>query len=147
MLVCVACALLPATAHAQAPYPTQPIRFIVPFPPGGGNDLIARELAQHISAPLGQSVIVDNRPGAGTLTGTQAAARAAADGYTLFMGNNGTLTINPHLYKKLPYDAIKDFAPVSLLAAAPFVLLTHPSLPTRSFAELLALAQIGRAHV
>lgn len=84
-------------------YPAKPIRFIVPFPPSGGNDLIARELAQHVTDSLGQLVIVENRPGASTLIGTEAAAKAQPDGYTLFMGNNSTLTINPNLYKKLPY--------------------------------------------
>ena len=128
------------SARGQA-YPVKSVRFIVPFPPGGGNDLIARELAQHITTPLGHAVIVENRPGASTITGTEAAARAVPDGYTLFMGNNSTLTINPNLYRKLPYDAVKDFAPVSLLAAAPFILLVHPSLPARSVQELVALAR------
>ena len=122
-------------------YPAKPIRFIVPFPPGGGNDLIARELAAYITEPLGQTVVVENRPGASTIIGTEAAAKAPPDGYTIFMGNNSTLTINPNLYRKLPYDAVKDFAPVSLLASAPFVLLVHPSLPAHSMKELIALAR------
>ena len=123
-------------------YPAKPIRFIVPFPPSGGNDLIARELAQHVTDSLGQLVIVENRPGASTLIGTEAAAKAQPDGYTLFMGNNSTLTINPNLYKKLPYDAVRDFAPLSLLASAPFLLLAHPSLPAQSVKELIALARL-----
>ncbi|MDB5922663.1 MAG: transporter [Betaproteobacteria bacterium] len=130
----------PPFAHGQS-YPSKPIRFIVPFPPGGGNDLLARELAQYVAEPLGQPVIVDNRPGASTIIGTELAAKAPPDGYTIFMGNNSTLAINPNLYKKLPYDAVKDFAPVSLLASAPFVLLVHPSLPARSVKELIALAR------
>jgi tripartite-type tricarboxylate transporter receptor subunit TctC len=121
--------------------PTKPIRFIVPFPPGGGNDLIARELAVYVAEPLGQPVIVDNRPGGSTIIGTEAAARAAPDGHTIFMGNNSTLTINPNLYRKLPYDALRDFAPISLLASSPFVLIVHPSLPARSVKELIALAR------
>ncbi len=128
------------SAMAQT-YPAKPIRFIVPFPPGGGNDLIARELAAYITEPLGQTVVVENRPGASTIIGTEAAAKAPPDGYTIFMGNNSTLTINPNLYRKLPYDAVKDFAPVSLLASAPFVLLVHPSLPAHSMKELIALAR------
>ncbi len=127
-------------AHAQT-YPSKPIRFIVPFPPGGGNDLLARELAQYLTEPLGQTVIVDNRPGASTIIGTELAAKAPPDGHTIFMGNNSTFCINPNLYKKLPYDAVKDFAPVSLLASAPFVLLVHPSLPAKSVKELIALAR------
>ena len=123
-------------------YPAKPIRFIVPCPPSGGNDLIARELAQHVTDSLGQLVIVENRPGASTLIGTEAAAKAQPDGYTLFMGNNSTLTINPNLYKKLPYDAVRDFAPLSLLASAPFLLLAHPSLPAQSVKELIALARL-----
>lgn len=127
-------------AHAQT-YPSKPVRFIVPFPPGGGNDLLARELAQYLAEPLGQTVVVDNRPGASTIIGTELAAKAPPDGHTIFMGNNSTLAINPNLYKKLPYDAVKDFAPVSLLAHAPFVLMVHPSLPPKSVKELIALAR------
>lgn len=138
MLALVATALRPVAAQT---YPAKPIRFIVPFPPGGGNDLIARELSQHLTESLGQPMVVDNRPGASTLIGAEAAAKASPDGYTLFMGNNSTLTINPHLYKKLPYDAVRDFAPLSLLASAPFVLLAHPSVPAQSVKELIALAR------
>lgn len=127
-------------AQSQS-YPSKPIRFIVPFPPGGGNDLLARELAQNLAEPLGQPVLVDNRPGASTIIGTELAAKAPPDGHTIFMGNNSTLAINPNLYRKLPYDAVKDFAPVSLLASAPFVLLVHRSLPARSVKELIELAR------
>jgi tripartite-type tricarboxylate transporter receptor subunit TctC len=137
----IACAVVASSAVWAQAYPAKPIRFIVPFPPGGGNDLIARELAQHVTEPLGQPVIVENRPGASTLIGTEAAAKAPPDGYTIFMGNNSTLTINPNLYKKLPYDAVRDFAPLSLLASAPFLLLAHPSLPAQSVKELIALAR------
>ena len=138
ILALVATALRPVAAQT---YPAKPIRFIVPFPPGGGNDLIARELSQHLTESLGQPMVVDNRPGASTLIGAEAAAKASPDGYTLFMGNNSTLTINPNLYKKLPYDAVRDFAPLSLLASAPFVLLAHPSVPAQSVKELIALAR------
>ena len=136
-------ALFVASSAWPQSYPFKPVRFIVPFPPGGGNDLLARELAQHLSEPLGQPVVVDNRPGASTIIGTELAAKAPPDGHSIFMGNNSTLCINPNLYKKLPYDAVKDFAPVSLLASAPFVLLVHPALPVKSVKDLLALA---RAH-
>jgi tripartite-type tricarboxylate transporter receptor subunit TctC len=132
--------LIAPVACAQS-YPSKPIRFIVPFPPGGGNDLLARELAAHLAEPLGQQVVVDNRPGASTLIGTELAARAPADGHTIFMGNNSTLCINPNLYRKLPYDPVKVFSPVSLLASAPFVLLVHPSLPVKSVKDLLSLAR------
>jgi tripartite-type tricarboxylate transporter receptor subunit TctC len=140
-LIIAMCAVLAFGAVQAQSYPSKPIRFIVPFPPGGGNDLVARELAQYLAEPLGQPVIVDNRPGASTIIGTELAAKAAPDGHTIFMGNNSTLAINPNLYRKLPYDAVKDFAPVSLLASAPFVLLVHPSLPVRSVKELIALAR------
>ena len=130
-----------APIAAAQNFPSKTLRFIVPFPPGGGNDLLARELAQYLTEPLGQTVVVENRPGGSTIIGTEAAARAAPDGHTLFMGNNSTLCINPNLFRKLPYDPIKDFAPVSLLASAPFLLLVHPSVPAKSVKDLVALAK------
>src|SRR5215471_14138562 len=102
----VALALVYGTPGCGQAYPSKPVRFIVPFPPGGGNDLLARELAQYLAEPLGQAVIVDNRPGASTIIGTEIAAKAPPDGHTIFMGNNSTLAINPNLYKKLPYDPV-----------------------------------------
>jgi tripartite-type tricarboxylate transporter receptor subunit TctC len=131
--------LVTAYAHA-AEYPAKPITLIVPFAPGGGNDTVARTIAQRISVTLGQQVVVDNRAGAGGVVGAEAAARAAPDGYTLFLGGVGSHAINPSLQKSLPYDPVKDFAPVSLIASAPLVLVVHPSLPVKSVQELIALA-------
>jgi len=126
---------------ASADYPTKPIRLIVPFAPGGGNDTIARTIAQKIAAGLGQPVVVDNRAGAGGVLGAELAARAAPDGYTLFLGGVGSHAINPNLHKSLPYDPIRDFAPVALIASAPLVIVVHPSLPASSVRELIALAR------
>ncbi len=133
-------ACLPSTLLAQT-WPAKPLRFIVPFPPGGGNDTIARLMAQKLSAPLGQQVIVDNRPGAGGTIGAEAAARAPGDGYTMFLAGVATHGINPNLRKKLPYDALKDFEAVSLIASAPLLVVVHPSLPVKSVKDLVAVAR------
>lgn len=140
LFAAVLCLHLVPDVYAQG-YPAKAIRFIVAFPPGGGNDILARELGQSVSEPLGVPVVIDNKPGASTIIGTELAAKAPPDGYTIFMGNNSSLTINPNLYPKLPYDPVKDFSPVSLLATAPFLLTAHPSLPVRSVKELIALAK------
>jgi tripartite-type tricarboxylate transporter receptor subunit TctC len=132
--------ILAAGAFAQS-YPTKPIRYIVPFPPGGGQDLVARALSPRLTEALGQPVLVDNRPGAATMLGAEVAAKSAPDGYTLFMGSNTTLSINPNLYAKVPYDPIKDFAPVTRIGSAPNLLVVHPSLPVRTVKELAALAR------
>jgi len=129
-------------AYAQT-YPNRPIRIIVPFAPGGGSDIMARTLASRRTEPLGQQVLVDNRPGGNTFIGAELAARAAPDGYTLFLSTNGTVAINPALYRKLPYDSVKDFAPVALIGVGPNVLVVHPSLPVKSVKDLIAL---GRAN-
>ena len=129
------------TSASAADYPSRPIRLIVPFAAGGGNDTVARLVSQRLSVGLGQPVVVDNRPGAGGVVGAELAARAAPDGYTLFLGGVGSHAINPSLQAHLPYDPIKDFAPVSLLASAPLILVTHPSLPVTSVRELIALAR------
>jgi tripartite-type tricarboxylate transporter receptor subunit TctC len=137
----LACAaVFSPAAHAQT-YPAKVVRFIVPFPPGGGNDTIARLVAQKLGVALGQQVIVDNRPGAGGTIGAEAAARAAGDGYTMFLAGVATHGINPNLRKKLPYDALKDFDAVSLIASAPLLVVVHPSLPARSVKELIAVAK------
>lgn len=140
--------MFPSANAAGQDYPAKPIRYIVPFPPGGGNDVLARELGAHLSEVLGQPVVIDNRAGASTIIGTEMAAKSPSDGYTILMGNNSALAINVALFKKLPYDAVKDFAPVSLLASAPFVLLIHPAVKAKTVKELvvLALAQPGRLH-
>ena len=123
-------------------YPVKPIRYIVPFPPGGGQDLVVRALAPRMSEALGQTVLVDNRPGAATMVGAELAAKAPPDGYTVFNGSNTTLSINPNLYSKVPYDPIRDFAPVTYIASLPNLLVVHPSLPVRTVKELAALARL-----
>jgi tripartite-type tricarboxylate transporter receptor subunit TctC len=114
---------------------------IVPFPPGGPNDIFARLVAQLLQDALGQQVVVDNRGGAGGSIGAELAARAAPDGYSLLLGGAAILAISPSMGRRLPYDAMKDFTPISLLATAPSVLLAHPGLPVRSVKELIALAR------
>lgn len=127
-------------AAAPQSYPDRPIRFIVGQPTGGGQDIVARAFAQQLAASIGQSVIVDNRPGASGTVGAAIAARSAPDGYTaLFIAS--TFAINPTLYKNLPYDQVRDFQPLSLIASTPFVLLLHPSIPARSVKELIAYAK------
>ena len=120
-------------------YPSKPIRLIVPFAPGGGTDLIARMLSQRLTEALGQSVVVDNRAGAGGVIGADSVAKAPADGYTLLMGTPGPLTINPALVAKMPYT-LADFAPIALTTISPFMLVVNPSVPARSVKELIALA-------
>ena len=125
--------------HAQA-YPTKPVRVVVPFAPGGGTDVIARHLATGLSESLKRQVLVDNRAGANAIVGTEIVARAPADGYTLLFVSSPH-SINPAMYAKLPYDTLRDFAPISLVALSPYVLVTHPSLPVRNVKELIALAK------
>jgi tripartite-type tricarboxylate transporter receptor subunit TctC len=134
-------ALWSTLAFAQANYPNHPLRLVVPFPPGGPTDIVARPLAQKLSEQLGQQVIVDNRGGAGGNIGAESVARAAPDGYTLLMGTVGTQAINPALYTKLAYDPTRDLAPVALVAAAPVAVVVHPSVGAKSVKELLALAR------
>jgi tripartite-type tricarboxylate transporter receptor subunit TctC len=129
-----------AFALAQA-FPGKPIHLIVPFPPGGGNDTVARAIAQQIGPDLGQPVVIDNRPGAGGSVGAELAARAPADGYTLFLAGVGSHAVNPNFHRKLPYDPVKDFAPVSLIASAPSVLVVNPAVPARTIAEFTAYAR------
>ena len=130
-----------AGAVAQSGYPSKPVRFIAPFPPGGATDTLCRLLAQKLSEALGQPVTVDNRPGASGNIGHELAMKAPADGYTLLLTNSSTLTTNPHLFRKLPFDPLVDFTPVSLVATAGQVLVVHPSVPVSSVAELVALAK------
>ena len=131
-------AMLPP-AHAQ-PWPAKPLRIVVPFPPGGPNDIIGRLVAQKLGDAFGQPVITDNRAGAGGAIGSLAVAKAAPDGYTLLSGGMGNLVMNP-IIDKVPYDTLRDFAPVSLVASAPNVLVVHPSLPVQDVKGLLALAR------
>ncbi len=134
------CALLLATAAHAEPYPTRPIKIIVPFGPGGFTDVAARILQKELAPAIGQPVIIENKPGAGSTIGTSEVSKAAPDGYTLAMISTAHV-ISPHLYKSMPYDPIKDFAPVMKLAEGPYVLVVHPSLPAKSVAELISLAK------
>jgi tripartite-type tricarboxylate transporter receptor subunit TctC len=136
----LAASLLAAAALAQG-YPAKPIRLIVPFAAGGGNDNIARLVGKQLSESLGQPLVIDNRPGAGGVLGAELAAKAAPDGYTLFLGGVGSHAVNPNLNANLPYDPIRDFAPVALLASAPLILVVHPSVPAASFKAFVALAR------
>lgn len=132
--------LFAGSVLAQA-FPTKPVRLIVPYPPGGSADILARAIGQKLGDSLGQQVVIDNRPGAGTAIGAEATAKAAADGYTIMLGTVSSHAINPALNPGLKYDPVKDFAPVSLVASIPFVLIVHPSLPAKSAKELIALAK------
>jgi tripartite-type tricarboxylate transporter receptor subunit TctC len=122
-------------------YPAKPVRIIVPYPPGGGTDTIARPLAQKLTESFGQQVIIDNRGGAGGNVGMELAARAAPDGYTLVIGLTAQLAVNPALYRKIPYDPVKDYEPITLIGAGAYLLVVHPSLPVKNVQELIALAK------
>jgi tripartite-type tricarboxylate transporter receptor subunit TctC len=127
-------------ALSQA-YPAKPIRFIVPFPAGGGADIFARLIGRKLGENMGQQLVVDNRAGASGIIGSEFVARAAPDGYTLLMGTTGTHTTNPAVFSKLPYDSLKDFVAISLVGESPFCLLVHPSLPVANLKELIAFAK------
>jgi len=130
-----------AWAQTAANFPAKPVRFIAPFPPGGSTDLLARLVAQKLTEAWGQQVIVENRGGAAGTIGVELAARAAPDGYTIVMGHVGTFGVNPTLYPKLSYDAIKDFAPITVLATVPNGMAVHPSLPVKTARDFVALAK------
>lgn len=130
-----------ATIASAQGYPTRTIRLVVPFPAGGTTDILAREVAQKLTEVLGQAVVVDNRPGAAGNIGSDLVAKSAPDGYTLLMGTVGTHAINPSLYSKMPYDHVKDFAPVVLVAGVPNVLVVNPALPVNSVSDLIKLAK------
>ena len=140
LLVAIASTLVSTLTSAQA-YPSKPIRLIIPFPPGGATDIIGRTLAQKLSTQLGQTVIVDNKPGAGGTLGSNEAAKAAPDGYTLLLATTSTHSIAPSLYKNIPYSVEKDFAPISEVATATNVLIVTPNLPVSNVAELVLLAK------
>ena len=137
----LALALPAASVLAQAAYPNKPIRLIVPFPPGGGTDMIARTVAQKLADQNKWNVIVDNRPGAGGNLGVDATAKSAADGYTLVMGQTSNLAINPSLYAKLPYDPIKDLAPVALVSSPPIVMAAPANSRFKTFADVVAASK------
>ena len=133
--------MLWAAGSAAQNYPSKPIRMICPFAPGGGSDFIGRIVGKQINDALGQPLVIENRGGAAGAIGAELAARATPDGYTLLLGSAGPLTIQPGLSARLPYDPLRDFAPVTVVTSMPFVLVVHPSLPVKSVPELLALAR------
>jgi len=135
-----ALAIAGAAAHAQS-YPSKPIRIIVPFAPGGPADLLPRLIGPKLTESWGQPVVIENKPGAGGNIGMDQGARAAPDGYTLVIGPNGNLVVNPHLYPNLPYDVVRDFAPVTLIATFSNVLVVNPQVPAKTVPELIALAK------
>jgi tripartite-type tricarboxylate transporter receptor subunit TctC len=141
--ILIAAGVTGGTAWAQATvnYPAKAVRFIAPFPPGGSTDLLARLVAQKLTEAWGQQVIVENRGGAAGTIGVELAARAAPDGYTIVMGHVGTFGVNPTLYPKLSYDAIRDFAPITVLATVPNGMAVHPSLPVKTARDFVVLAK------
>ena len=141
-----ALAMVSASANAQ-PYPTKPVKVMVGFPPGQATDIIARTIAEELSKSLGQQYYVDNRPGAAGIIGTEAVAKAPADGYTLLMSSSGPLAVNPGLYPKLPYDPIKDLAPVLLVARVPEYSVANPAFPPNNVKELIEYAKANPGKV
>jgi tripartite-type tricarboxylate transporter receptor subunit TctC len=137
LLSCCACAM----QAAETTYPVRPIRFIAPFAPGGPSDTLARLLSPRLNERLGQPVIVDNRPAAAGIVGFEMAAKSAPDGYTMLLGSNGGLTMNPSLYQKLPYNPARDYQAVTQIESGPQILVVHPSVPAKSVQELIALAK------
>ena len=140
-LLAMCCFALAAGVASAQGYPAKPIRMVLPYPPGGGSDTIGRPLAQKLSESLGQQVIVENRGGANGNIGMEHAARAAPDGYTLVFALTAQLAVNPALYGKVPYDPVKDFAPITLLGTGAYILVVHPSLPAKTLKQLIALAK------
>ena len=132
---------LASTALNAQAYPAKPIRLVVPYPPGGGTDFFARTVSAKLSENLGQQVVVENRPGAATIIGAEAVAKAAPDGYTILLGDTATFAVNPSLYKKLPYDPLKSFEPITLTGRFALLLVVHPSVQANSVAEWIALAR------
>lgn len=133
------------TAAAQS-YPTKSVRMLVPFPPGGGTDFMARLIGRHLTEKWGQTVVIENRPGASMMIASEIVAKAPPDGYTIIMSSSNH-TINPSLYPKIPYDTVKDFAPVTQVATSPFLLVVHPSLPVKTTRELIALARARQGQL
>ena len=144
--IAVVLLLVDAIAHAQG-YPAKPIRWIVPFAPGGPSDLLARTVGQKLTDAWGQQVLIDNRAGANGVVGSELAAKSAPDGYTLLSGTSGTHGINASLYAKLPYDTVGDFAPITRVGQVPFALVAHPSLPARTVNELIRLARLQPGRI
>jgi tripartite-type tricarboxylate transporter receptor subunit TctC len=133
--------LLSPASWAQTNFPTKPIRVIVPFPAGGGTDIIAREVSQKIATLNGWTLVLDNKPGSGGNLGIDALAKSAPDGYTIALGQTSNLAINPTLYSKLPYDVVKDLAPVALVASAPMLMVVPANSPHKTFADIVAASK------
>jgi tripartite-type tricarboxylate transporter receptor subunit TctC len=140
-LAIAATVLVPAITHAQEPWPAKPIRLVVPFPPGGGTDLIARAMGQRLGERLKQPVVIDNRPGASTTIGADAVAKAAPDGYTLLLSGSTTFSVNPALRAKLPYEPLRDLAPIAIVARTPLVLVVAQNAPWKTVDQLIASAK------
>ncbi|HYC45224.1 MAG TPA: tripartite tricarboxylate transporter substrate binding protein [Burkholderiales bacterium] len=134
-------AFVAGSAYAQAPYPSRPIRWIVPYPPAGTTDFVAREIGQRLTESLGQQIVIDNRPGAATLLGLSLGAKAPADGYTITFATSAGLAVNPALGVKMPYEPLRDFAPIGLMVYIPYLLVVPTDLPVKSVKELIALAK------
>ena len=144
IVAALAVIIFPAASAADRAFPVKPVRLLVPYPPGGGNDTMARTIGAKLTEEWHQQVIIDNRAGANGLVAAELTMAAAPDGYTLFMANIGSHAINPALYKNIPYNAVKDFAPVSQLGSTANVLVVHPSVPAKNLQELIALAKAKR---
>ncbi|MDP1841031.1 MAG: tripartite tricarboxylate transporter substrate binding protein [Reyranella sp.] len=140
LLLALAAPLLAAPAVADD-YPSRSIRLIVPYAPGGGADSVARIVAKRVSESIGQPIVIENRGGAGSIVGTDMVAKAAPDGYTLLLGQSGPISINPAVYKTLPYDPVKDFAPITMTTAYPYILVVNSELPAKTLQEFVALAK------
>jgi tripartite-type tricarboxylate transporter receptor subunit TctC len=138
--MCALAAMFPPCAVAQT-YPAKPVRLMVPFPPGGSTDIVARVVSQRLGERLGQPIVIENRGGAGGTIGTGVVAKAAPDGYTLTVGSTSTHVVAPSVYQKLDYDPLKDFAPISLIAVTPYLLVVNPAVPARSLKEFIELAR------
>jgi len=139
--VLLACAAVASHAQSAADYPTKPVRLIVPYPPGGTTDFVAREIANKLGEAWGRQVVIDNRPGAGTLIGLNMGAKAASDGYTITFGTSAGLAVSPALGVKMPFDPRRDFAPIGLMVYVPYLLVVNPALPVRNIKELIDLAK------
>jgi tripartite-type tricarboxylate transporter receptor subunit TctC len=141
--VCLSAAFTCALGNAVAQqYPSKAIRFVVPYVPGGGTDTVARLTGQKLSEALGQAVVIDNRPGAGGVIGGEIVAKSPPDGYTIMLASSSPITVAPHIQKRMPYDPLKDFTPVTLIAIVPALLAVHPALPVKSVKDLIALAKV-----
>jgi tripartite-type tricarboxylate transporter receptor subunit TctC len=138
---CATLVVATAASAFAADYPSRPIRLVVPYAPGGGADGVARIIARRVSETIGQSIVIDNKGGAGSIVGTDIVAKAEPDGYTLLLGQSGPISINPAIYRSLPYDPVKDFAPIIMTTDYPYILVVNPELPAKTLQELVALAK------